>query len=157
MQTLGHGPFDAPRPWRHAVFAAMLAVAFVGLAAAPAAAQNGGSSSTVVVNLHDFKYHDSPSNVPAGTITFKVVNAGPSTHEFNVDRTDVPDGSLPLRADGLTVDEESPLLHRIGSLDSISYQGTRSLTLRLRPGHYVLYCNLEGHYLGGMHVSLTVR
>ncbi|HEV2310636.1 MAG TPA: hypothetical protein VGU73_08940, partial [Acidimicrobiia bacterium] len=158
VQTLGHGPFDASRPWRRAALAAaMLLAAFVGLATAPAAAQNGGASSTVIVNIRDFKYHDNPSTVPAGTITFRVVNAGPSTHEFNVDRTDVADGSLPLRADGLTVDEESPLLHRIGSLDTIGYQSTRSLTLRLRAGHYVLYCNLEGHYLGGMHVSLTVR
>jgi uncharacterized cupredoxin-like copper-binding protein len=27
----------------------------------------------------------------------------------------------------------------------------------LAPGHYVLFCNLEGHYLGGMNVSLEVR
>ena len=34
---------------------------------------------------------------------------------------------------------------------------TRLLGLGLTPGNYVLYCNLEGHYLGGMHASLAVR
>ena len=33
---------------------------------------------------------------------------------------------------------------------------SRALVVDLPPGHYVLYCNLEGHYLGGMHASLVV-
>jgi uncharacterized cupredoxin-like copper-binding protein len=28
--------------------------------------------------------------------------------------------------------------------------------VRLPPGHYVLYCNMEGHYLAGMHAEVTV-
>ena len=27
----------------------------------------------------------------------------------------------------------------------------------LKPGRYVLWCNLEGHYLGGMHASFEVQ
>ena len=33
----------------------------------------------------------------------------------------------------------------------------QTLVLHLAPGHYVLYCNLEGHYLGGMYAALTVH
>jgi uncharacterized cupredoxin-like copper-binding protein len=33
----------------------------------------------------------------------------------------------------------------------------RTLALRLAAGNYVLYCNMEGHYLGGMHAAFTVR
>ena len=33
----------------------------------------------------------------------------------------------------------------------------KNLTLNLPPGHYVLYCNLEGHYLGSMHATLDVH
>jgi uncharacterized cupredoxin-like copper-binding protein len=31
------------------------------------------------------------------------------------------------------------------------------MVLNLTPGRYVMYCNLEGHYLGGMYAALTVR
>ena len=126
-------------------------------AAAPARDAGRQSSSTVVVTLRDFRYRANVHVVPSGSVTFHVINQGPSTHEFNVDRTDLPDGSLPLRGDGLTVNEDSPQLHRIDSLNEIEYHSSADLTLDLKPGRYVLYCNLEGHYLGGMHVSLTVR
>ncbi len=160
MQSLGHGPLDATRTGRRA--GALVGLAVVGALAVfavsgSAGAQSSGRATTVTVRLRDFKYHASPAVVPAGTITFKVVNAGPSTHEFNVDRTALPDGSLPLRADGLTVNEQSPLVDNVGSISTVDDGQTASLTLRLTPGHYVLFCNLEGHYLGGMHVSLTVR
>jgi uncharacterized cupredoxin-like copper-binding protein len=29
--------------------------------------------------------------------------------------------------------------------------------LTLKPGHYVLICNLSGHYTSGQHVDLTVK
>jgi uncharacterized cupredoxin-like copper-binding protein len=32
----------------------------------------------------------------------------------------------------------------------------QTMVLDLAAGHYVLYCNLEGHYLGGMYAALTV-
>ncbi len=33
----------------------------------------------------------------------------------------------------------------------------RELNVHLRPGRYVLFCNMSGHYLGGMHTTLVVR
>jgi uncharacterized cupredoxin-like copper-binding protein len=30
------------------------------------------------------------------------------------------------------------------------------LHLHLTPGRYVLFCNMAGHYLGGMHRTLVV-
>ena len=35
--------------------------------------------------------------------------------------------------------------------------GTRRLHVRLTPGHYELFCNMSGHYLGGMERELEVR
>ena len=34
---------------------------------------------------------------------------------------------------------------------------TRTLTLKLTPGHYVLLCNLPAHYKAGQHADFTVR
>jgi uncharacterized cupredoxin-like copper-binding protein len=31
------------------------------------------------------------------------------------------------------------------------------MRVHLTPGRYVLYCNMSGHFLGGMHTLLVVR
>ena len=95
--------------------------------------------------------------MPAGTVTFRVRNQGPTSHEFVVVRTDLAPDKLPLQDDGLTVDEEKKgveLVEEAGGLDIDEHE---NLVVRLTPGHYVMYCNFEGHYLGGMHAALTVR
>jgi uncharacterized cupredoxin-like copper-binding protein len=95
--------------------------------------------------------------IAAGFVDFVVHSKGPSTHEFNVVQTDLPPDQLPLRPDGLTVDEDSSLLHFVGGIGELDIGQTETLALRLPPGRYVLFCNLEGHYLGGMHALLEVR
>ena len=120
----------------------------------------GGTSNppgAIQVRLEDFKLHVAVATAQSGQVTLHLVNDGPSTHEFNVDRTDLASDQLPLRADGLSVDEGSALLKRMGSVEILEAGDTKNLTLDLQPGHYVLYCNLEGHYLGSMHATLDVN
>lgn len=108
------------------------------------------------VRLEDFKLTTERLAVPAGYVTFRIHNAGPSTHEFIVAASEIAADALPLRANGITVDEESKKLHPAGELGDIRLDSTRDLTLKLEPGHYVLYCNLEGHYRGGMYAIVEV-
>jgi len=110
----------------------------------------------VPVTLKDF--HIGVANTPlaAGDLKLDVHNRGPSTHEFLLFRTDLASSDLPLGPDGLTVDEESPQLHFVKEYPDLDIGDTRVLQVHLPPGHYVMYCNLEGHYLGGMHASLIV-
>jgi uncharacterized cupredoxin-like copper-binding protein len=110
----------------------------------------------VVVVEHDFGLVASPLLVRAGTVTLHIENHGPSTHELNVDETGVGSGALSLRANSLQVDEESGQLHPVDSISGVRVGTTQDLVLHLAPGRYVLFCNLEGHYLGGMHVGLDV-
>jgi len=110
----------------------------------------------VSVRESDFKLTTDTVLVHAGLVTFRVHNSGPSTHEFNVDRTDLAADALPLQANGLSVNEDSKRMHRVGDMDGLRLGTTHDLTLRLTPGHYVVYCNLEGHYLGGMYALLEV-
>ena len=51
---------------------------------------------------HDRQDKVLPSSptAPAGKVTLSVSNIGPTTHEFVVVRTDLPDGELPIGADG---------------------------------------------------------
>ena len=120
----------------------------------------GGSSTsreTIEVKLEDFLLHVSARTATPGEVTLHLENDGPSTHEINIDRTDIPEGALPLRADGLSVDEGSPQLKRIDSVEILEAGDRKNFTVKLPPGHYVLYCNLEGHYLGKMHATLVVN
>ncbi len=112
--------------------------------------------ATVSVTLKDFRITASSPTVAAGGVQFRIHNNGPSTHEFVVVKTDYPDEGLPLASDGLTIDEKAPGVKDVGELDEVPLGASRTLVLQLRPGSYVLFCNLEGHYLGGMALSLKV-
>jgi uncharacterized cupredoxin-like copper-binding protein len=114
------------------------------------------AGTPVKVRLADFRVRPDRASVPAGAVRFDLVNNGPSTHELIVVRTDRTPGRLPLQRDGLTVDEEAPGLHALDEAEGLDIADHRTLLLRLPPGHYVLFCNMEGHYLGGMHAALTV-
>ena len=62
-----------------------------------------------------------------------------------------------MRSDGLTVDEESLQRREVGVLEPAEVNTVRDLRLHLTPGRYVLFCNMSGHYIGGMHRLLVVR
>ena len=105
-------------------------------------------------SLRDFSINASASSAPAGQFLVNVHNTAPVTHEFLVFRTDLQAGSLPLGPDGIRVNEEA--LASVGEINDVPAGTTGTLQLTLAPGHYVFLCNLEGHYLGGMHFSLDV-
>jgi uncharacterized cupredoxin-like copper-binding protein len=134
----------------------LVATAVLGLSAC-----SGGPSvphgARLDVTVRDFKITASSSIVPAGEVVVQVQDNGPSTHELVVIRTDLPADQLPLRPDGLLVDEDSPQLHQIDELSELGVGDRARLVLKLSPGRYVFFCNLEGHYLGGMHALLQVR
>ena len=115
------------------------------------------SGTPVNVLLQDFKVRMDTAVVPAGTVSFRLLGQGPTTHEFIVVRTDRSPDKLPLQPDGLTVNEEAPGVELVDEADGLDIDDRQTLDLRLAPGHYVMYCNLEGHYLGGMHAALTVH
>jgi uncharacterized cupredoxin-like copper-binding protein len=110
----------------------------------------------VNVLLDDFTLRRDVAVVPAGTVRFRILNEGPTTHELSVIRTDRAPDKLPLQRDGLTINEDAPGMHFVNEAEGIEIGDRRTLALRLAAGNYVLYCNMEGHYLGGMHAALTV-
>jgi uncharacterized cupredoxin-like copper-binding protein len=115
------------------------------------------NASRIDVTMHDFGIKVSRHLVHAGKVVLHVTNNGPSTHEINVDLTRYAAGAIPLKRDGLTAAEDAKGLQRIDSIEQVNLHHTGDLTLDLKPGRYVLWCNLEGHYLGGMHETFDVR
>ena len=118
------------------------------------ASASASASRTLAVTERDF-HIEAPAALTAGTYTFDVANEGVTDHELIVAAT--PDGSLPLRPDGLTIDEESIEPHEAGLLEPGGPGARRTLTVNLSPGRYVFFCNMEGHYMAGMHAEVVVR
>jgi uncharacterized cupredoxin-like copper-binding protein len=120
-------------------------------AAPPAKSAAPAAPHTVGVTLREFKVNPTANTAAAGKVTFHVSNTGKITHEFVVLRTSHPGSALPLvhgRAD------ESG---NVGETGDLKPGQSKSLTLNLPAGHYVLVCNLPGHYLAGQHADLRVR
>jgi uncharacterized cupredoxin-like copper-binding protein len=95
-----------------------------------------------------------PTRLARGDAVLSVRNRGPVHHELIVVRTSDP--ALPFRADGVTVDEDKVESETVGVLEPGAAGTVRQLRVRLEPGRYELFCNMAGHYLGGMHAELTV-
>ena len=136
----------------------LLAGAAFVLAAAGCGGTNGlgsADATLVSVNEHDFRIAVSPQEVPAGEVVIEAQNHGPDMHELIVVRAG--DAGLPLRSDGMTVDEERLEHATLGALEPGEPGTVRDLHLHLGPGRYVLLCNMAGHYMGGMHTTLLVR
>jgi uncharacterized cupredoxin-like copper-binding protein len=135
---------------RHACAYAGLAVVLV--ACSPST--TGPAGAVFDVRIKDFKVLPSSDSAPAGLVTLNVSNRGPTTHEFVIVRTDLPDESLPIGIDGLSVDEDG--LEPVDEIEGIEDGTSGQVTVRLEPGRYVFFCNFEGHYLAGMHAAVEV-
>lgn len=92
-------------------------------------------------------------SVAAGTVTFEVENTGAMPHELVVLKTDTPANELPLAEGGVAKEDG-----RVGGVDPMSPGADPMyLTLDLKPGNYVLLCNVPGHYGMGQYVAFTVE
>ncbi len=133
---------------------AVTVVALINGSCSSSSAQPPTAGQRITVSLRDFKLSVSPTRVAAGSAVFSVLNDGPEDHEFIVVRSNA--AVLPLRADGVTIDEETLEPTKIAALEPGQPGETRQLRVRLSPGHYTVFCNMAGHYLSGMHEDLVV-
>lgn len=97
-----------------------------------------------------------PSSVSAGEVTFDVTNASKDTiHEMIVAPLKSADEKLPYLQDEGRVDEEAA--GHLGEVAELDPGASGALTVTLKPGAYILYCNIPGHYMGGMWTDITVK
>ena len=98
------------------------------------------------------------TTVPAGSVTFTVRDAGTTTHEFVVLRTDTPAGDIPVgsfEGESGRIDEDNDGTN-VGETGDMAAGANKTLTIDLTAGHYVFLCNLPAHYGLGMHFDFTV-
>ena len=95
-------------------------------------------------------------SVPAGKVTFKVTNASKETiHEMIVARVADENAVLPFVENENRVDEEKT--GDLGEVSELDPGKSGALTVEMKPGLYILYCNIPGHYMAGMWTTLKVK
>jgi plastocyanin len=93
------------------------------------------SGSAIPVSLTDFKIDPSTlSPREGGTVTFSVINKGPSQHALEIE--------------GNGIEEET---------ETLSSGDHADLTVDLKPGTYEMYCPIDGHRDRGMECTIVVR
>jgi len=98
----------------------------------------------------------STRTVKAGKVTFSVTNSSEvMEHEMVVSPIKDENANLPYNNASQIVDEGAA--GNLGEVEELDPGKRGSLTIELKPGNYVLYCNIAGHYALGMWTLLTVK
>lgn len=128
-------------------------LALAAMGAVALAACSGGGGHPLAATLDSFKITTDQSTVPAGKVMINVTNMAATDHELVLIRTDTPADQLPVDGKGEASEDG-----KVGEVDQFSGPNkTKKETFNLKPGHYVLLCNVPTHYQQGMHVALTVE
>ncbi len=130
----------------------------------PSSAPQAANGTPVAVTLgetdvsHMFMNLDT-TTVPAGPVSFTVVNQGVKKHEFVVLSTDTTASKFPIASfegEKDRMNEDAEGVENVGETGDMDAGSTKTLTLDLAPGHYALVCNLPGHYRMGMFTDFVV-
>jgi len=137
---------------------AVLAAFFVVALSAAAVAEPAGAIVNVTLRGdkgEDMRIQLDHDTVPAGPVTFAVTNAARATkHEMLVIKDTPERASLPINTAGNRVLEER--VAKIGEVSELRPGAQRTKRFTLKPGRYLLICNVPGHYTMGMTAMLTV-
>jgi len=114
------------------------------------------TQGAIAAKESEWKIVVSANTHTAGDVTFHLDNRGTVPHEFLVVATDMSGTQL--------LDTVDPATNRLNedNLDVVDEQPeyepgtTATLTVKLPKGHYVVMCNIEGHYKAGMYADFDV-
>lgn len=129
----------------------------VNAVAMEAQAVSGTNATGQVIDVKEisFQIKFSKYSAQAGPITFHIVNgADDMLHEFILIQTDAPASELPT--DEMTGRVQEDAVTIITAAEDIPPANSRNITVNLAAGHYVIVCNLPGHYEQGMRVDFNV-
>ncbi len=99
----------------------------------------------------------SADTVKAGEITFEVLNSSKDTiHEMIIARLKDLTMLFPYNSSESRVDEDK-MAGVLGEVSELEPGQTGALRLDLKPGKYLLFCNIPGHFTSGMWTIFTVK
>ncbi len=97
-----------------------------------------------------------PVIVPQGKVVFKVKNESKAViHEMLLAPISSPTAALAYIDKENRADEKSA--HGLGEVSELDPGKTGELSVTMKPGTYILYCNVPGHLGAGMWTTITVK
>jgi uncharacterized cupredoxin-like copper-binding protein len=120
--------------------------------------ETSATTGTVSVALVEWSVTPSTTAFSAGPVTFNVTNQGTIPHEFVVLQTDLAAADIPIgsfEGEPARVNEDTAGTN-VGETGDLAAGASKTLTVDLKAGHYVFFCNLPAHFQSGMHIDVTV-
>lgn len=107
--------------------------------------------------MDDFVFKPNNAAADAGRTQISTTNEGAVEHEMVLFRTNMNPAKLPTEKNG-SVDEEKldEIAEEAGEIPDVEAGDSKSESFDLKPGRYVMFCNLPGHYKAGMYGTITV-
>ena len=114
------------------------------------------AATTVHVTLTDqMELKLETNTVKAGRVVLDVKNEAESQqHEVIIARLKDGNQAVPVAPGQDRVDEKK--LKTLGEVSDLDPGKEGKLSINLKPGEYLLFCNMKGHYQAGMLAHLTV-
>ncbi len=118
------------------------------------------TAADVTIRMSEWLWEPSVSTVKAGDIVIKANNVGGAEHEVIVVAGSDPK-TFVTKADGSIDEEKIDEAAKMGEIEHITAASTKSGTFALKPGTFVIMCNLvdtvgNAHFAKGMVSTLTV-
>jgi len=132
---------------------AIVAVALLTFVACAAAPEQLPADVQLGVDMKEYSVTLSVASLKAGPTKIGIRNVGTMEHEFEIISTDLAPDKLPIDV-GAGKAKEDGLVKQI---KGIQPGKVATLTADLRPGNYVIICNVAGHYQLGMRAALKVE
>ncbi len=130
-----------------------------------ASALDTAGGKVVVLRFSDWQIErEGKGPIPAGDVTFRLINEADRRHEFVIVRLDRRQ-TRPSLVEGRLDEEQFPEEQRVTEIDEIPPHGEVRTRLHLSPGDYLIFCNIVereheriiNHFGNGMHTHLQVR
>lgn len=97
-----------------------------------------------------------PATVKAGEVTFQVLNESKTVvHEMILAAVADAAKPMPFNQNENRVDEDKA--GDLGEVSELEPGKSGTLTVTLKPGTYLLYCNIPGHYMAGMWMTIIAK
>ena len=113
-----------------------------------------GPGNGVGIQYNGYTIQPSRNTAKAGDVVFNISNQnGQVMHQLLVVQTDTSAAQLRL---GTDTKADLTGMNVVAKVDQVDVGQAATLAAHLAPGHYVLLCNIVGHYQLGMHADFTV-
>jgi uncharacterized cupredoxin-like copper-binding protein len=107
----------------------------------------------VIVDMKEYTITLNTPTAKAGVVKFGIRNLGTMVHDFDVIKTDLAPDKLPID----TASAKAKTDGLVKQMINIAQGRVTTLEAQLEAGHYVIICNVAGHYQLGMRAELTVQ